>query len=224
MVAFACTPVAGCGSWWTSTFGGEGAEVRVEGQGASPVALDGVLPYGAYAAAEADHTLYVSDLPLDELLGGGVRNGQFLHAQLLWLPLPGRTPVDESAMNLTLRYVVVSEGEVGVYGGGGFAWPFGTPGEGDLTLSIEGSSLSLLAKSAGFTDLLSPARLTGTVTAKFDADETRRFRRGVSQVVTDALGASRWVDAHDRPLSPAEVDQVIALADVASASNASSTD
>jgi hypothetical protein len=201
--------VGGCSSWWTSTFAGEGAEVRIESLGATPVALDGILPFGAYVASDADHSMYVSEIPLDELLRGGVQNGQFLHAQLLWIPLPGRTPVDATAMNVTLRYIVVSEGKVGVYGGGGFAWPSGTPGEGDLTLSIEGSSLSLLAKSEGFTDLLTPARLTGTVSATLNPAETRRFRRGVSQVVTDGLGVSRWVDGEERELNP---DQVMALA------------
>lgn len=220
-LAAAIGGLQGCGTWWTSTFGGDGAELRLEGLGSTPVTLDGVLPFGAYTSAEADQSMYFSDVALEDLLRGGVQNGQFLHAQLLWIPLPGRTPVDETAMNVTLRYVVVSDGKVGVYGGGGFAWPAGTPGEGDLTLSIEGSSLSLLAKSEGFTDLLTPARLTGVVTASFDANETRRFRRGISQLVTDGLSTSRWVDGQDRPLRG---DQVVALALPAAAVSASTTD
>ncbi len=212
--------LGGCAGWWQSTFAAEGGEVRLEGLGTSPLALDGVLPFGAYAASEADHAFYCSDVPIEDLLKGGVQNGQFLHVQLLWLPLPGRTPVDETATNLTIRYVVVSEGKVGVYGGGGFAWPRGEPGKDDLTLVIEGSSLSLLAKSEGFTDLLTPAKLTGTVYAKLDAEVTRRYRRGLNQLVTDGLGATRWVDGRQRPLT---VDQVIAMALPAAADKAPST-
>jgi hypothetical protein len=200
--------LSGCAGWWQSTFASEGGEVRLEGLGTTPLTLDGVLPFGAYAAAVADHTFYVSDVPLETLLKGGVRNGQFLHVQLMWLPYPGRTPVDETATNLIIRYVVVSEGQVGVYGGGGFAWPRGEAGKEDVSLVIEGSSLALLAKSDGFTDLLTPARLTGTIYAKLDDDATRRFRRGVSQLVTDGLGATRWVDGQRQPLS---ADQVVAL-------------
>lgn len=215
------TALGGCSSWWTSTFGGDGAEVRVEGRGASPVALDGVLPYGAYVSGDADQSMYLSDVPLEDLLKGGVRNGQFLHAQVLWIPLPGRTPVDDTAMNVTLRYIVVSDGQIGVYGGGCFAWLDGTPGEDDLSLSIDGGSLSLIAKSQGFTDLLTPAQLSGTISAHLDAEATRRFRRGISQVVTDGLGASHWVDRRNEPLT---ADQVVAMALSATDAKASSTD
>jgi hypothetical protein len=214
------TSLSGC-SLWTSTFGADETTVRIEGLGATPVALDGVLPHAAYVASDSDSSIYASDVPIEEILKGGVRDGQFLHAQLLWIPLPGRTPVDETAMNVTLRYVVVSQGRVGVYGGGGFAWPSGKPGEDDLTLSIEGGSLSLLARSDGFTDLLTPAQLSGTLTAKLDPELTRKFRRGVSQVVTDGLGISRWVDARQQALTG---DQVIALALPAESSSASNTD
>lgn len=220
-LAVGIASLGGCTGWWQSTFASEGGEVRLEGLGTTPLTLDGVLPFGAYATAVADHTFYVSDVPLETLLKGGVRNGQFLHVQLMWLPYPGRTPVDETATNLIIRYVVVSEGQVGVYGGGGFAWPRGEAGKEDVSLVIEGSSLALLAKSEGFTDLLTPARLTGTIYAKLDEDATRRFRRGVSQLVTDGLGATRWVDSQRQPLS---ADQVVALVvpDAASAANAAS--
>jgi hypothetical protein len=192
----------GCSSWWKSTFPADGGEVRIEGLGTDRFALDGLLPHGAYAANEADHSFYLSDVPLEDLLAGRVRNGQFMHCRLLWIPLPGRTPVDATACNLTIRYVVVSEGEVGVYGGGGFAWPKGDLGKEDATLLIEGSSLALLARSDGFTDLLTPAQLTGTIAARLDEDATRRFRRGVSQLVTDGLGATRWVNNASDALSP----------------------
>lgn len=208
-VALGAMLAGGCSSWWKSTFPADGGEVRIEGLGTDRFALDGLLPHGAYAANEADHSFYLSDVPLEDLLAGRVRNGQFMHCRLLWIPLPGRTPVDATACNLTIRYVVVSEGEVGVYGGGGFAWPKGDIGKEDATLLIEGSSLALLARSEGFTDLLTPAQLTGTIAARLDEDATRRFRRGVSQLVTDGLGATRWVNNASDALSP---DQVVALA------------
>jgi hypothetical protein len=198
----------GCAGWISHTLAREGASVRLESLGEKPAGLDASLPYGAYASMPSDESLFASDVPLEEILKGGVHKAQFIHAQLLWVPKPGNTPVDETATNLTLRYVVISEGQVGLYGGAGFAWPRGEAGRENLSLVIEGSSLSLLARTEGFVDRLTPARLVGTMHIAPNNDEARAYRRGMSQVVTDGLGASRWVDGHSAPLQP---DQVLAL-------------
>ncbi|MDZ4754000.1 MAG: hypothetical protein SGJ11_05835 [Phycisphaerae bacterium] len=213
--------MTGCAGWFQHALAPDGGEVAIEGLGDQRARLDGVLPFGAYSVSPADATMYVGDRPLAELLAGKVRNGQFLHAQLLWLPLPGLTPVDPTATNVTLRYIVVSDGEVGIYGGAGFAWPRGTPGEEALSLVIQGSSVALLASTEGFVDLLTPAQLTGTVSVALDAAATRQFRRGLNQLVTDALGATRWVDQNNATLSP---DQVVALTLPASAASAANID
>jgi hypothetical protein len=55
--------------------------------------------------------------------------------------------------------------------------------------------LTLLAKTDGFKDLLSPVGLEGTLTARRSADETAAWRRAASQLVTNALGRSMWVRA-----------------------------
>ncbi|MDZ4830782.1 MAG: hypothetical protein SGJ09_11370 [Phycisphaerae bacterium] len=198
----------GCAGWVEYVTAPDGGALHIEGLGERPAAIDSLLPFGTYATTESDQSMIVSDVPLEALLKGGVREGQFLHAQLLWEPKPGATPVDPSATNVTLRYVVVSNGKLGLYGGAGFAWPRGTPGEDPLTLVVQGSSLSLLASTEGFIDPLTPAQLTGTISTPPNEEETRRYRRGLSQLVTDAFGASRWVDRRNQDLSP---DEVIAL-------------
>lgn len=182
----------------------DGAEVRMESLGQTPGSIQATLPYGSYTSTEADESMYASDVPLDTLLTGAVRNGQFLHAQLLWSPKPGNTPVDPSATNVTLRYVLLVEGEIGIYGGAGFAWPNGTVGKQPLLLTIEASSMSLLACTSGFHDPLTPAQLTGSIMMAPDADSTRQFRRAISQIATDALGSSRWVDRSRQPIDEHE--------------------
>lgn len=194
---------AGCTSWVDRMLASEGAVVRVEALGERPATIDATLPYGSYSSTEADESMYASDLPLDTLLSGDVRDAQFLHVQLLWSPKPGNTPVDPTATNVTLRYVLLVDGEIGIYGGAGFAWPSGKVGTESLLLSIEGSSLSLLACTAGFADPLTPAQLTGTVMMAPNADSTRMYRRAISQIATDALGASRWVDRSRQAIDPA---------------------
>lgn len=211
LAALLVTPllaISGCAGWFDYAFAPDGAAVRIEGLGEQPAAIDAELPHGSYATTDTDQSMYLSDVPLETLLTGEVRNGQFLHAQLLWFPKPGETPVDPEATNVTLRFVVVSEGEMGIYGGAGFAWPRGTPGETSLTLVVTGSSLSLLAKTDRFVDLLTPAELVGTISAPPNDETTRRFRRGLSQLVTNTFNASKWVGRDRHDLTP---DEVVAL-------------
>ena len=85
--------------------------------------------------------------------------------------------------------------QVGLYGGGGFGWPRGTPGKTGFGLNISGSNLALLESTDGFRDLLTPARLSGLIGAPLDETVAIRMRDAVSQIVTDRLGSPRWVDA-----------------------------
>ena len=144
-----------------------------------------------------------SDIPYEDLARGTARNGRFLHVEVLWRPRPGRTPIEASSTNLTLRFVVVSEGEVGVYAGGGFGWiDGGTDADEELGIEITGSSLSLIDKTPGFVDLLSPAEMTGTLGARKNAENARATRRAASQFVTNRLGRVQWVSRE----SPARTD------------------
>ena len=102
-------------------------QLRAVSQAQNPVQLDMLLEQGAYRVEAAQTSMYLSDRTLDELLSGDVQEARILHAQLLWIPKPGTTPVDPTATNVTLRLVLLTDGELGVYGGAGFAWPNGTP-------------------------------------------------------------------------------------------------
>jgi len=160
----------------------------------SPVELTAFYTTAVYGHTESRGTTFiVSDRPTSELLDGSIRNGQVVHMHLLWRPKAGSTPMDSTATNLSIRQVVFSNGQVGVYGGAGFATVKGEPGDELMSLEIKEASLDLLESTPGFVDLLSPARLTGTLTAQQDLMRTRRLYFNVSQVVTDALGRSRFV-------------------------------
>lgn len=89
---------------------------------------------------------------------------------------------------------MVSNGEVGVYIGGGFAWINGGKEKDDaIGLEITGASVSLVDKTPGFVDLLSPATLIGELGAQKNAENARATRRAASQFVTNKLGHVRWV-------------------------------
>ena len=176
----------------------------------NPVRVDLDFTNGSYSVEPADTSFYLSSLPLESLLEGPVENAQILHAQLLWSPKPGRTPVDPTATNLTLRLAIFVDGELGIYGGAGFAWPSGAIGEGPVELEIVGSTLTLLHATDGFRDLLSPVLLIGRISAPFDPVRTLRMRQAASQQVTDRIGRTQWVGV---PVTPSAGAQVALRAD-----------
>jgi hypothetical protein len=182
--------VAACYSvqWpWTTT------ELTTSGLTDNPVKVSTAPTEAWYMIEPAQVSFYSSDIPLDQLTAGGKPSGQVVNIQLLWEPKPGLTPMEPTTTNISIRLVVFAEGEVGVYGGGGFAWPRGKPDDGSMGLLITGSNLSLVARTKGFVDLLSPAEMLGTVTARLDDAQSRAMRRAASQAVTNALGQVKWV-------------------------------
>jgi hypothetical protein len=196
---------AGCSSF-DGWFEEKPGELEMVGLGARPVLLGRELVTGAYVRKESEDSYWFSDVPFEAILahekGEALKEALFVHAQLLWTPKPGLTPLDSTATNLALRVVVVSDGEVGIYGGAGFARPDGDPAIGPMTLEIEGATLTLLEKTAGFHDLLSPAGFDASLRATLAPEDANRWRRGVSQFATNAFKKSMWVDA-TRPISPA---------------------
>lgn len=153
--------------------------------------------YGDHDSAETSFIL--ADVPVAQLLSGEVDCANIVHLDLLWSPEPGATPMDRSATNVSIRYIVFADGEVGVYGGAGFALPHGKTGRQRLTLSLRDASMTLLDSSDGFVDLLSPARLDGKFTADLDDFRTKQIQYAVSQLVTDALGHTRIVRNAAKP-------------------------
>jgi len=162
--------------------------------GGETVYLDGVCDLAYYGDPTAPETSYImASVPLEQMRRGEVTDGLIIHIDLLWLPAAGKTPMDISATNVSIRYVVVAGGEVGVYGGAGFALPAGSPGGRSSTLTLWDASMELLDATDGFVDLLSPARLTGRLTAHHDVDRARQIRREASNLVSQALGYNRIV-------------------------------
>ncbi len=183
--------LAGCGA-------PSAGSIRAVSLGDEPVTFITRFRTACYAFRPGAETSFLlTDVPDDALIRGDVDDGQVLHVDLLWEPRPGRTPMDPSATNAVIRLVIVSRGEVGVYEGGGFVLPSRSPGESAVTLEIKDASLRLLESTAGFVDPLTPARMEGEFTAGRDDERAHRIRLAASQLVTNALGRSRYVRASD---------------------------
>ncbi|MDP6479706.1 MAG: hypothetical protein QGI75_06650 [Phycisphaerales bacterium] len=144
------------------------------------------------------HTsLWMTDLSYKQVENGDIQNGQILHIEMLFPPRAGETPIDPAATNLSLRYIVISNDEVGVYEGGGFGYPIGGHEDGEMSLRVEPSGLVLAESTDGFVDLLSPATLSAVFTGTCDDMAGHRLADGIDQFVTNALGRTIYVQKRD---------------------------
>jgi hypothetical protein len=168
--------------------------LRAQSLGDDPVVLKGNYRSAFFSNDGKGAVSFVlSDVSMDEVIQGTVRNGQVLHIDLLWLPKPGATPLDSTATNASVRLMVIADGAVGLYGGAGFAMPSNDTEGDSVGMTLEDASLQLLDSTPGFTDLLSPAQLTGSFTAKRDDKRVRQLHLAASQFITNALGRPRYV-------------------------------
>ena len=93
----------------------------------------------------------------------------YLCIHRFWNPKPGKTHVEESMTDATLRYCVSTENGVVVYTGTGFVFPKQRFG-GGLELNIESARLRLESRSGDLPDIFGNTRLTGTLVARNDPD------------------------------------------------------
>lgn len=173
---------------------GKGA-IELRGQGRDPSMMEGRFPLAAYGIGPVQSSVYMTDLPVDTLVSDEPLTGQVVHVELLWKPIAGQTPMDSAATNASIRQIVFAGGEVGIYGGAGFVRIDGRFGGPKLSIEIVDASMSLLEATPGFVDVFSPATLSGSVVAVRSEERTLQVRRVVSQLVTNAFGATRIVDA-----------------------------
>ena len=189
--AASAMPLGGC------SFSDRVGEMEMVSLGPSSRAFGREFTVGRYAMRESENSFWFSDVPLEALTAAEgselPKDAVFLHAQLVWIPKAGNTPMQSSATNLVLRVLVLSNGEAGLYGGAAFATPDGDPGDETVALSFEEGSMTLLEKTPGFIDLLSPAALSGSLTAQLSEQDANRWRRAVSQLAANAFGRPMWV-------------------------------
>jgi hypothetical protein len=190
----------------------QGGEMRLSALGARRLVLERPLREGVYADLDSEHGFWFSDIELDGFASAAapIESAVVVHAQLVWKPEPGRTPLSATATNTVIRVMVVSKGEVGIYGGAGFARPTGNLEDDVLEMDLKGGTLTLLHATKGFHDLLSPAELTGVLKARRSTDDVQRWRRASSQFATNALGKSMWVSSDGAPAT--EPTEAAALA------------
>lgn len=126
----------------------------------------------AYLAGDRNTAdVYLTDLPataLDPAADLKGVSGQMVHIHLFLTPKAGSTPIDSTACSATVRHVVIADGRIGVYGGGGFLSPDTSPGDRVLAGHISDATLRLVSASPEFGDRLGASRFECAFRAPLD--------------------------------------------------------
>ena len=156
----------GCSSWKRS-----GAELEAKseatGRVLKPTFRTAVYRYIDPSTAD----IFLSDLPLDRLMDPNDEladvSGNIVHFYMFIVPQAGKTPIDATACNITVRHAVYSEGAMGIYAGAGFA-DIEAPGKSRILGDLLGATLRLAEAGPGFNDPLGPSRMVGSFKADMD--------------------------------------------------------
>ncbi|MCC6284348.1 MAG: hypothetical protein IT439_03450 [Phycisphaerales bacterium] len=130
--------------------------------------------------------ILLTDLPRERLRPGapldGV-NGHLVRITLFMRPVPGKTPIDSTAINAAITHVVVADGRVGVYAGGGFFRVDGPLDAAAVEGHFGGGMVRLAGSTAGFVDLLGAGEVKGSVSARRDAPLASLLRARLDELV-----------------------------------------
>jgi len=126
--------------------------------------------------------IWLTDIPIDNLRSGDIDKGQIIHLQIMWTPTAGKTPLASTSTNLVIKHIIIADGQMGVYGGGGYCIPRGTPSTG-LDVYVEEATIALQDHSTQFADLLTPATMIGNVRSTPD-DRTAKLIAAAAQRLT----------------------------------------
>lgn len=160
-----------------------------------PARLEATFPTVVYAeTGQTGADILLTDLTLDELDPGadpGELSGRIVRISMVVRPKPGATPIDPTAANATVQYLILSRGAIGLYSGGAFLNP-GKPlaawaglGTESMTAKIRGGTLRLTAATERFENLLGPARMEAQFEALPDETLARRAAAKLDAVLAE---------------------------------------
>ncbi len=94
--------------------------------------------------------------------------GTLIHVHMFLQPLAGRTPLGSDGCSVTVRQLVLSGGDAGMYAGGGFMTPRDVVGSTTCGGKFRHATLRLLAATKDFGDLLGPSEMSADFDARRD--------------------------------------------------------
>jgi hypothetical protein len=145
------------------------------------------LPIAAYVPeGSGAASVYLTDLDTAALDRGtdlSGLSGRIVQIRLFLSPSSGNTPVGKNACSATVRHIILADGNIGVYSGGGFVWPDGNVGEARLTGTVSNATMRLTGSHGNFSDRLGAATLEATFNARRDEALAKRISARVDDVL-----------------------------------------
>lgn len=132
---------------------------------------------------------YLTDLPRDVWSAGADATrlrGVILHVHMFLQPRAGRTPLDTSASSCIVRLLVLSGGEIGVYGGGGLFTRAGDPDDASVGGRLANGTVRLTRATGGFIDPVGPSVLAGSFSCARDDREAMLIGRAMAALASYA--------------------------------------
>lgn len=151
------------------------------------------LPTKAYTFYD-DNTadIYLTDLSDAELTAFFAPDadwskieGTLVQIHLFLDPEPGKTPIEPTAASASIRYAIITQGQIGIYDGAGFMLPGSKPGKDSISATISGAPLRLTRATPAFSDLFGAAKINLSFDAPLDDRAAPELRARL-----DALAAA----------------------------------
>lgn len=178
-----------CGFALTGCAGGE---LTVTGQALERTYLRSSFNQGIYRFEDDNHATLL-------LIDGTIDNPtQAATIRFHWSPQPGSTPIDQTATNATIQYIIFTGDEnrlAGIYTGAGYAYPDDYLGEDSISVGVWEANLRLTDSTRGFQDLLGQALLRGSIRVHRDDTGVSAGIRKLNVLLRDRLGYPRVIDA-----------------------------
>ncbi|MEK6702074.1 MAG: hypothetical protein AABZ53_07415 [Planctomycetota bacterium] len=133
---------------------------------------------------------YLTNLPPEAARPGTdplTLTGTLIHVHLFLQPLAGRTPLGSDGCNVTVRQLVLSGGEAGIYAGGAFMTPRDAVGSQTSGGRFTHATLQLLARTKNFNDLLGPSEMS----AEFNAARNEPAAQAWADLLTRSIALTK---------------------------------
>ncbi|HUO10013.1 MAG TPA: hypothetical protein VM008_17035 [Phycisphaerae bacterium] len=122
----------------------------------------------SYYYFDRDHTLYLVMRSKTQDKATSKMVDQIATFRIFWRPIGGRTTMENTALNATYRYVLMTADSVGMYEGAGFVRLWGADGVHHLKARLMDGDLRLTESSSKFVDTLGRSRVRGNFSALYN--------------------------------------------------------
>lgn len=141
--------------------------------------LNVVPRYQAYYSSDINTAdFFLSDLPPEAFADGADLSkfsGSLIHIHMFLAPKAGSTPIAFSASSATVRQLIIADGQMGMYSGGGFLLPRGTAGNSTFGGKLHSASMRLTARTPGFVDRLGSSEFASRLSVPKDVSRAKRM-------------------------------------------------